>query len=136
MVLSSKTVTTLKFLIDLGEKYSSNEFVSLLDVSKRKDISKKFLEQLVPPLKQNGLVLGNRGNQGGYKLAKAPKEITLKEIIEITELNILGKNNSSSQAIDEVLNGLDNAVENYLTKVTLQDLIDKEVASYSNSYCI
>ena len=84
MKLSSKTITAIKMFIDLGEHYDEG-YISLVDIANRKELSKKFLEQIVPLYKVNGLLLGTRGNQGGYRLAKSPNEITLKDIIYISE---------------------------------------------------
>ena len=80
MKLSSKTITAIKMFIDLGEHYEEG-YISLVDIANRKELSKKFLEQIVPIYKTSGLLLGTRGNQGGYRLAKSPNEITLKDII-------------------------------------------------------
>ena len=135
MILSSKAVSTLKLLIDLGENYSTNAFISLNDIAKRKDLSKKFLEQIVPVLKQAGLVIGNRGNQGGYKLNKKPNEILIKDILSLSE-TVFNSFNSGSQAIDSLLNELDASIDSFFQNKTLQDLIDKQVESYSNSYII
>ena len=134
MKLSSKSITAIKMFIDLGEHYSES-YISLLDISKRKDISKKFLEQIVPLYKNAGLILGNRGNQGGYRLAKTPNQITLKDIVYITE-NIFGKINSGSLPIDEAFDNLDSLMDEYLTKITLENLVEKQILSYSNSYYI
>ena len=134
MKLSSKSITAIKMFIDLGEHYSEN-YISLLDISKRKDISKKFLEQIVPLYKNAGLILGNRGNQGGYRLAKTPNQITLKDIVYITE-NIFGKINSGSLPIDEAFDDLDSLMDEYLTKITLENLVEKQILSYSNNYYI
>ena len=134
MKLSSKSITAIKMFIDLGEHYSEN-YISLLDISKRKDISKKFLEQIVPLYKNAGLILGNRGNQGGYRLAKTPNQITLKDIVYITE-NIFGKIDSGSLPIDEAFDDLDSLMDEYLTKITLENLVEKQILSYSNSYYI
>ena len=134
MKLSSKSITAIKMFIDLGEHYSEN-YISLLDISKRKDISKKFLEQIVPLYKNAGLILGNRGNQGGYRLAKTPNQTTLKDIVYITE-NIFGKINSGSLPIDEAFDDLDSLMDEYLTKITLENLVEKQILSYSNSYYI
>ena len=134
MKLSSRSITAIKMFIDLGEHYSEN-YISLLDISKRKDISKKFLEQIVPLYKNAGLILGNRGNQGGYRLAKTPNQITLKDIVYITE-NIFGKINSGSLPIDEAFDDLDSLMDEYLTKITLENLVEKQILSYSNSYYI
>jgi len=134
MRLSSKSITAIKMFIDLGEHFSEN-YISLLDISKRKDISKKFLEQIVPLYKNAGLILGNRGNQGGYRLAKTPNQITLKDIVYITE-NIFDKINSGSLPIDEAFDDLDSLMDEYLTKITLENLVEKQILSYSNSYYI
>ena len=109
MKLSSKTITAIKMFVDLGEHYEEG-FVSLFDVAKRKDISKKFLEQIVPLYKNNGLIIGTRGNQGGYRLAKAPNEITLKDIIYISE-NYLSKEKTNYSPIDNVLKDVDDLLD-------------------------
>ena len=134
MKLSSKSITAIKMFIDLGEHYNE-EYISLVDVSKRKDVSKKFLEQIVPLFKNANLLLGNRGNQGGYRLAKSPKQITLKDIIYVTE-NIFVKQVTGNAPIDTTLKEIDDLFDHYLESVTLEKLIEKQVDSYSNSYFI
>ena len=120
--------------IDLGEHYEEG-FVSLVDIAKRKELSKKFLEQIVPVFKNNNLLICNRGNQGGYKLAKSPNKITLKDIVYLTENN-LNENNDSSGSIDSVLNEVDSLLDKYFSSVTLSKLIELEKESYSNNYFI
>ncbi len=120
--------------IDLGEHYNE-EYISLVDISKRKDVSKKFLEQIVPLFKNTNLLLGNRGNQGGYRLAKSPKQITLKDIIHVTE-NIFVKQVTGNAPIDTTLKEIDDLFDHYLESVTLEKLIEKQVDSYSNNYFI
>jgi Rrf2 family protein len=92
MKLSSKSLTAIKMFVDLGEHYQ-DDFISLVDIASRKDVSKKFLEQIVIPYKKAGLLIGSRGNQGGYKLARAPHLITLKDIIEVSENSLFEKQN-------------------------------------------
>lgn len=134
MKLSSKTITAIKMFIDLGEHYEEG-FISLLDISKRKDLSKKFLEQIVPLYKSNGLLIGGRGNQGGYKLSKNPNSITLKDIIYVTENN-LSKSESQNNTIDLVISGVDNLLDNYFSSISLSKLVEDELESYVNNYCI
>ena len=134
MKLSSKTITAIKMFIDLGEHYEDG-FISLVDIAKRKDLSKKFLEQIVPLYKNNGLILGTRGNQGGYRLAKLSKDISLKEIIYISENSLL-KDNVNYGPIDNILNELDDLLDNYLNNIPLSKLVEEEKESYSNSYII
>ena len=134
MKLSSKTVTAVKLFVDLAE-HQNEGYISLVDVAKRKDVSKKFLEQIVPLYKASGLLVGTRGNQGGYRLAKAPKEVTLKDIIYLSE-NGLGKENTGYAPIDSFLNQIDDHLNLYLEKKTLVDLIETAKESYSNDYII
>ena len=134
MKLSSKTVTAIKMFIDLGEHYEEG-FISLVDIAKRKDLSKKFLEQIVPLYKSNGLLLGSRGNQGGYRLAKAPNQITLKDIVYVSEISF-AKENTGYAPIDNILNEVDSELEKYLESKTLSKLIEAAKESYSNNYII
>ena len=134
MKLSSKTVTAIKMFIDLGEHYHE-DFVPLKDIASRKNVSKKFLEQIVPIYKSNNLLIGNRGNQGGYKLAKSPSEITMKEIIYILESD-LHQEKYGFLPIDNLLNQADNSLDSLFGKVTLNDLIEKLKDTYSYDYSI
>ena len=120
--------------IDLGEHYEEG-CISLVDIAKRKELSKKFLEQIVPLYKTNNLLLGNRGNQGGYRLSKAPNQISLKDIVSISELS-LEKTSYSDSTITSITNDLDNLLDSYLEKMTLDKLIELEQSQYLNSYCI
>ena len=120
--------------IDLGEHYEEG-YISLVDIAKRKELSKKFLEQIVPLYKTNNLLLGNRGNQGGYRLSKAPNQISLKAIVMISELS-LEKTSYSDPTISNITDSIDNLLDEYLSKMTLDKLIEKEQSSYSNNYCI
>ena len=134
MKLSSRTITAIKMFIDLGEHYEEG-YISLVDIANRKDLSKKFLEQIVPLYKSNNLLLGNRGNQGGYRLSKAPNQISLKDIVSISELS-LEKTSYSDSTITSITNDLDNLLDNYLENMTLDKLIELEQSQYLNSYCI
>ena len=134
MKLSSKSLTAIKMFVDLGEHYQE-DFISLVDIASRKEVSKKFLEQIVIPYKKAGLLIGSRGNQGGYKLARAPHLINLKEIIEVSENSLFEKQNEGN-LIKEILKELDQRIDEYFSSITLFSLVDKQIASYGNSYSI
>ena len=120
--------------IDLGEQYE-NGFISLKDIAQRKDLSKKFLEQIVPSYKNAGLLLGNRGNQGGYKLAKTPNQISLKDIIYLQENN-LAREQIGFAPIDNAIEEADELLDSYFSKITLAKLIEDQRESYLNDYSI
>lgn len=134
MKLSSKTITAIKMFIDLGQHYEEG-YISLVDIAKRKDLSKKFLEQIVPVYKNAGLIIGTRGNQGGYRLAKEAQNISLKEIVYLSENNLL-KDDINYVPIANVLEDIDLLLNNYLESVSLAKLIEAEQDSYTYNYCI
>ena len=134
MKLSSKSISAIKMFIDLGE-HQDEGFISLVDIANRKDLSKKFLEQIVILYKKSGLLIGNRGNQGGYKLAKKPNQITLKDIIVVSENSLFEKQNDAS-IISDVIKGADKMMDEYFSSITLSSLVEKQIDSYSLNYCI
>ncbi len=73
-------------MVDLAVHYNKGP-VQLGDISKRQDISVKYLEQILIPLKKAGYVSTVRGPKGGFLLAKAPEKITMAEIVELLEGN-------------------------------------------------
>ena len=134
MKLSSKSLTAIKKFIDLGEHYDDG-FISLNDIAKRKDVSKKFLEQIVILYKNSDLLIGNRGNLGGYKLSCSPEKITLKDILFISENNMF-KSQDEITVFDDVLKGMDKLIDNYFSLITVAQLVNKQIENYLNSYCI
>ena len=71
MKISTKGRYALRLRLDLAQHYEDGP-LSLKDISERQNISKKYLEQIVPPLTKAGLLSSNRGHTGGYRLAKSP----------------------------------------------------------------
>jgi len=71
-------------MLELALCYGKDS-VLLKDIAKRQGMSKGYLEHLLPSLKAAGLVNSSRGAHGGYTLAKAPSEITLKDIVQSLE---------------------------------------------------
>ena len=70
MKISTKGRYALRLMVDLAEHKESG-FIALKDIAKRQNVSKKYLEQIVPVLNGAGLLTTNRGNRGGYKLSRA-----------------------------------------------------------------
>lgn len=145
MKISTKGRYALRLLIDLAE-HQNEGFVSLKAVSQRQDISKKYLEQIVPMLNRFHILQTNRGFQGGYRLSKKPSEYTVGEILRITEGN-LAPVSCLQQTPNEcsrmqscptlfIWEGLYDVITDYLDSITLQDILNKIQDSADNSYII
>lgn len=84
MKLSTRSRYGTRILVDLA-RHDDQGPVQIGDISKRQDISVKYLEQLIRPLKQADLVTSVRGPKGGHLLAVKPDEITLGQIVRLFE---------------------------------------------------
>ena len=80
MKISTKGRYALRMLLDLAE-HQSEGYIALKDIAARQDISKKYLEQIIPILNKSGFLLASRGFQGGYRLAKTPDKYTVGDIL-------------------------------------------------------
>jgi Rrf2 family protein len=73
-------------MLNLANHFNNgNEAIILRNVSDEEDISIRYLEQIIIPLKINKLVKSIRGAGGGYTLARPPAEIRLSEILHALE---------------------------------------------------
>jgi len=107
--------------------------IFLKDIAGNQNISEKYLSKLVIPLKNAGLVLSVRGAQGGYKLAKEPSDISIKEIVEVLEGKICPVEcvNDSSYCnritvcpANDLWSLLAKSISDTLSGITLEDLIN------------
>lgn len=140
MMISTKGRYSLRLMLDLAQHYEDGP-LSLKDISERQNISKKYLEQIVPLLTKDGLLTANRGHMGGYRLAKSPAEITVSDIVECTEGSLQPVScmavspNECPQQLEcltlPVWQGLHEVVKEYLQSISLQDILDRKYSFQS-----
>ena len=145
MKISTKGRYALRLLLDLAEQQGDG-YVALRDAAQRQEISKKYLEQIVPVLSKAGLLQTSRGFQGGYRLAVVPGEITLGAILRATEGSLepvacmdQQPNLCPRQAECPTLpvwEGLSRVIRDYVDGVTLQDILEQQRSRYGNDYVI
>lgn len=135
MKISTRGRYSLRMMIDLAQHYNEG-YIALKDISARQNISKKYLEQIIPFLNRSSLLNANKGHMGGYQLAKHPSEITVKEILEsaegsLTPVSCMDNNPNLCENCNNCLTlpiyeGLYNIISNYLNGITLQDVINNQ----------
>ena len=81
MKISTKIRYGTRAMLELACHYGEGP-IELREIAKREDISLKYLEQVIVPLRTAGLVKSARGSKGGYSFAKHPSEIYLKDLVE------------------------------------------------------
>ena len=85
--ISSKTVYAIAALQELGN-IQDDSVLKIKEIASNANIPQNFLEQILLELKKQGLLTSTKGAYGGYKLAKALKDITLKDVVIILEADI------------------------------------------------
>ncbi|NLC15170.1 MAG: Rrf2 family transcriptional regulator [Firmicutes bacterium] len=113
---------------------SEDEYMSLAEISAAQRVSQGYLEQIVIPLREHGLVRGKRGFGGGYKLARPADRITVGEIVKVAEgpvapVKCMHEDFSDHDCPDDcrarlVWEKVGNAIEGVLNSITLRDLIE------------
>lgn len=131
MLISSKGRYALRLMIHIAAFAGDRSAVSLREVADAERISLKYLEQLVRPLMQAGLLHSVRGKGGGYMLARPADEIRAGDILRVAEgttspVACEGLDGSCLRAdlcsTVKFWTGLDAVIEEYVDGVTLADL--------------
>lgn len=145
MKISTKGRYAIRMLVDLGE-HKSEGYIALKDIAERQNISKKYLEQIVPLLNKSGILKANRGYQGGYMLAKDADSITVGDALRVTEGSIapvacLDFEPIQCQQHEQcktlyVWEGLYKVINNYLDSITIQDILNKNAENNFDNYII
>lgn len=84
MRLSTRGRYGTRAMLELALHYGEGPIL-LKDIARRQQVSERYLEQVVTPLKAAGLVTSARGARGGFSLARPPAEIRVAEIVEVLE---------------------------------------------------
>ena len=84
MKLSTKIRYGARAMLELASHYGEGP-IELKEIARSQDISIKYLEQVIIPLRTAGLVKSARGAKGGYSLARSPSEICLFDVVETLE---------------------------------------------------
>ena len=128
-------------MVELALHYGEGP-IELKEIAKKENISLKYLEQVINPLRADGLVKAIRGAKGGYSLAKPPSEICLYDVIEILEgplnlLECLGDAKAcqriSSCVTREVWKEVSDAISKIFYSVTLEDMVNRKREKEKNN---
>ena len=87
MRLSTQSRYGVRAIFDIAY-HSAGLETQVRDISRRQGISQRYLEQIIQKLRRAGIVGSKRGPSGGYFLGKKADDITLAEVIRVTEGNI------------------------------------------------
>lgn len=148
MKISSKGRYALASMILLAQNTSENEYLTVLGISQKLDVSKIYLEQVFALLRRGGLVNSTKGSQGGYQLAKPASEISAADILAVTETSIFEEPESTAKdaepgierALRETLfRPANKAFREIFEQMSLADLAEESLRKSADDgymYCI
>jgi Rrf2 family cysteine metabolism transcriptional repressor len=145
MKLSTKIRYGARAMLELASHYGEGP-IELKEIAGKQDISIKYLEQVIIPLRTAGLVKSVRGSKGGYSLAKHPSEICLNDVVETLEgpINLVDCirdakicKRSAVCVTRDIWTEVSEALHRVLKAITLEEMvrrrIDKENKENGNS---
>ena len=130
MKISAKGRYALISMTYLAQNFDGNRPITLINIAGKMGISKIYLEQVFAILKRSNLVDSIKGAQGGYQLSRAPRNITVYDILAVMELALMEPSVSESKVdeFDRALNScifdpLDEKIFDFLKSITLEDIL-------------
>ena len=137
MKVSTKVEYGLVALIDIAANSVNGDVVTVISIAVRQGISKNYLEQILTPLRQAGIINGTKGSQGGYALTSDPKELKLSTILNALDSNLLNVVFDSSMkcnpnAINAIKHNMWDKLDESFNKLAENTTLAELVEAYNN----
>ncbi len=138
--ISTRGQYALLIMEDLAE--SGREcYVPLRVLSHRRNLSVKYLEQILSRLVEKNLVTGNRGVNGGYRLTRSADDYTVGEILRTMEGDLSPRNQNDGNTVESegsraFWDDFEKTVNDFVDSVTLNSLVHKNEEFVGFEYCI
>ncbi|WP_137788779.1 Rrf2 family transcriptional regulator [Bacillus sp. E(2018)] len=135
MKISTKGRYGLTIMMALAKR-SGEGPIALKLIAKEYSLSEHYLEQLIAPLRNAGLVKSIRGAYGGYMLAKEASTITAGDIIRVLEgpISPVEVMDDEEPAKRNLWIKIRDAVKDVLDSTTLEDLANYEDEGAQDAY--
>ncbi|WP_251549300.1 cysteine metabolism transcriptional regulator CymR [Neobacillus muris] len=135
MKISTKGRYGLTIMIELAKNFGEGP-TSLKAIAQANNLSEHYLEQLIAPLRNAGLVKSIRGAYGGYILADEPSKITAGDVIRVLEgpIIIVEGIEEENPAQQELWIRIRDAIKNVLENTSLEDLASHSTDSEPEGY--
>lgn len=145
MKISTKGRYALRVMVELANS-DPEKYISIKTIATNQQISEKYLEQIISALNKAGFVKSTRGSQGGYRLAKAPEQYTVGDILRCIEgslapVSCLEDEKNKCPRYTEctsifVWEKIYEAVNQVIDTITLKDVVDHQKEAYGTDYSI
>lgn len=128
MRISAESDYACRALLELALNWPDRKPAQVAVIAAKQAIPVKYLEQILIQFKSAGIVESVRGKQGGYRLAKAPREISLGEVMRRLKGPLVQLADSASReesVFTAVWQEVEGAIVRVLDKITFAEIADK-----------
>lgn len=137
MLVSTRGRYAIRVMIDLAE-HMNGKYIPMKEIADRQDVSLKYMTKIMQAMTKSGMLDGQHGKGGGYKLNRDPEEYRVGDILRLTEGTL-----APVACIDEtdckcdrsfecrtrpMWNELDKLISEYLDGITIADLMEGDTA--------
>jgi Rrf2 family protein len=140
--ISAKTEYACIAVLELAARYDQGKPVRIRDIADANGIPSRFLVQILLQLKSAGIVGSTRGAAGGYQLVKPPGEITLAEVMAVSDgqssdpVSSVERESAASRTLMASWQNVAAVEREMLEAVTFADLVDRTAMQTDNMYYI
>ena len=124
MKLSTKPRYGLRILAQIAADGGDNTPVCGKEVARKQGISIAYIEQILIPMRNAGMIRTVRGRNGGYILARPAQDISLLEIIELFEGHLDLVEDHENNTAAEIWQRLSLVLRNEAKAITVANLAD------------
>ena len=130
MKISQKAEYALRAMLELALRIENSQATRNADIARQQHIPEKFLELILVELRRAGLIKSQRGPEGGHRLARPPREISVGDIWRAIdgssrENSILDTSGRHSDPFKSVWEEVDKAIAGVVNKVSLADMLKR-----------
>ena len=137
MLVSTRGRYAIRVMIDLAEHRHGN-FIPMKEIADRQEVSLKYMTKIMQALTKSGLLDGQHGKGGGYKLNREPADYRVCDILRLTEGTLAPVacldetdcrcDRSAECRTRPMWNELDRIINEYLDGITIADLMEEDAA--------
>lgn len=137
MLVSTRGRYAIRVMIDLAEHRHGN-FIPMKEIADRQEVSLKYMTKIMQALTKSGLLEGQHGKGGGYKLNREPADYRVGDILRLTEGTLAPVacldetdcrcDRSAECRTRPMWNELDRIINEYLDGITIADLMEEDAA--------
>lgn len=137
MLVSTRGRYAIRVMIDLAE-HRHGKFIPMKEIADRQEVSLKYMTKIMQALTKSGLLDGQHGKDGGYKLNREPADYRVGDILRLTEGTLAPVacldvtdcrcDRAAECRTRPMWNELDRIINEYLDGITIADLMEEDAA--------